>query len=140
MDIPSQILIVEDEAEIRRLLRTTLEGESHRVVEAQTAARALIDAAVRKPDLVLLDLGLPDRDGMEFLREFRGWSAAPVIVLSARSDEAGKVAALDLGADDYLTKPFGVAELLARVRVALRRGGHRAMRHRWCDSATSPST
>ena len=122
MDIPSQILIIEDEAEIRRLVRTTLEGEGHRVVEAQTVARALIDAAARKPDLVLLDLGLPDGDGVDFLSEFRGWSKAPVIVLSARTDELVKVRALDLGADDYLTKPFGVAELLARVRVALRRG------------------
>lgn len=122
MDVRSQILVVEDDAEIRRVLRTTLEGEGHRVVEAETAERARIDAAARKPDLVILDLGLPDGDGIDFLREFRGWSRAPVIVLSARTDELVKVAALDLGADDYLTKPFGVAELLARVRVALRRG------------------
>ncbi len=121
MEHPSQILVIEDEAEIRRFVRAALEDEGYRVFEAQTCERGLIDAGTRKPDLVILDLGLPDRDGMDFLHAFRGWSAAPVIVLSARSDEVVKVAALDSGADDYLGKPFGVAELLARVRVALRR-------------------
>ncbi len=115
------ILLLEDETEIRRFVRSALEAEGYRVHESPDCARGLIDAASRRPDLVLLDLGLPDADGMEFLRRFRGWSQAPVIVLSARSDETAKVAALDLGADDYLSKPFGVAELLARVRAALRR-------------------
>ena len=117
----AMILLVEDDIEIGRLVRTVLETEGHRVTVAQTCARGLIDAGSRKPDLVILDLGLPDRDGTEFLRALRTWSEVPVIVLSARSDELEKVAALDLGADDYLTKPFGVPELLARVRVTLRR-------------------
>jgi two-component system KDP operon response regulator KdpE len=115
------ILLVEDEAEIRRFVRSALQAEGYRVHESQQCARALTDAAARRPDLVLLDLGLPDADGMVFLGGFRAWSHAPVVVLSARQDEAAKVSALDLGADDYLTKPFGVAELLARVRAALRR-------------------
>ena len=115
------ILVVEDEAGIRCFVRSALEAEAYRVHEAEQCARGLLDAAARRPDLVLLDLGLPDADGMVFLREFRAWSQAPVIVLSARKEEAAKVSALDLGADDYLTKPFGVAELLARVRAALRR-------------------
>ena len=115
------ILLVEDEAEIRRFVRSALEAEGYRVHESEQCARGLTDAAARRPDLVLLDLGLPDADGMVFLREFRAWSHAPVIVLSARKDEAAKVSALDRGADDYLTKPFGVAELLARIRAALRR-------------------
>ena len=115
------VLIVEDEKQIRRFVRTSLEAQGHKVFEAQTAKEGLIEAGTRKPDLVVLDLGLPDLDGVEFIRDLRGWSAMPVIVLSARADEADKVAALDAGADDYLTKPFGVGELLARVRVALRR-------------------
>lgn len=117
----SLVLLVEDDVEIRRLVRSALESESHRVVEAGSCERGLIDAASRRPDLVILDLGLPDRDGFDFLRSLRAWSEVPVIVLSARSDEHDKVAALDLGADDYLSKPFGVPELLARVRVTLRR-------------------
>lgn len=117
----SLVLLVEDDLEIRRLVRSALESEGHRVVEAGSCERGLIDAASRKPDLLILDLGLPDRDGFEVLRSLRAWSEVPVIVLSARSDEHDKVAALDLGADDYLTKPFGVPELLARVRVTLRR-------------------
>ncbi|MDE2253469.1 MAG: two-component system response regulator KdpE [Betaproteobacteria bacterium] len=116
------VLLVEDDVDIRRLVRSALEGEGHRVFEASTCASGLVDAGSRKPDLVILDLGLPDRDGTDFLRTLRGWSEVPVIVLSARSDEAQKVQALDLGADDYLTKPFGVAELLARVRATMRRG------------------
>jgi len=114
------VLIVEDEKEIRRFLRIALEGESLRVFDADTLQRGLIEAATRKPDLVILDLGLPDGDGSEFIREVRQWSTMPVIVLSARSDEQDKIAALDAGADDFLTKPFGIGELMARVRVALR--------------------
>lgn len=114
------VLIVEDEKEIRRFLRIALEGESLRVYDADTLQRGLIEAATRKPDLVILDLGLPDGDGNQFIREVRQWSTVPVIVLSARSDEQDKIAALDAGADDFLTKPFGIGELLARVRVALR--------------------
>lgn len=116
----STILIVEDEKEIRRFLRMALEGEGFRVVDAETLSRGLIEAATRKPELVILDLGLPDGDGTEFIRDMRQWSNIPVIVLSARSDEQDKIIALDAGADDFLTKPFGVGELLARVRVALR--------------------
>lgn len=114
------ILIVEDEKEIRRFLRIALEGEHFRVVDADTLSRGLIEAATRKPELAILDLGLPDGEGLEFIRDVRQWSSMPIIVLSARSDEQDKIAALDAGADDFLTKPFGVGELLARVRVALR--------------------
>nr|WP_236263666.1 two-component system response regulator KdpE [Pantoea sp. S62] len=116
-------MIVEDEKEIRRFVRLALENEDLKVFDADTLQRGLIEAATRKPDLVILDLGLPDGDGTDFIRDLRQWSAIPVIVLSARSDEQDKIAALDAGADDYLTKPFGVGELLARVRVALRRHG-----------------
>jgi two-component system KDP operon response regulator KdpE len=115
------VLIVEDEKEIRRFVRLALENEALKVFDADTLQRGLIEAATRKPDLVILDLGLPDGDGTDFIRDLRQWSAIPVIVLSARSDEQDKIAALDAGADDYLTKPFGIGELLARVRVALRR-------------------
>ena len=115
------ILIVEDEQQIRRFLRTALESEGCRVHEAGTAEQGLIEAGTRKPDLVILDLGLPDRDGVEFVRDLRNWSQLPVLVLSARGEESDKVIALDAGADDYLSKPFGMAELLARVRVLLRR-------------------
>ncbi|MDT0174598.1 two-component system response regulator KdpE [Pantoea sp. RRHST58] len=115
------VLIVEDEKEIRRFVRLALEGETLKVFDADTLQRGLIEAATRKPDLVILDLGLPDGDGRDFIRELRQWSAVPVIVLSARVDEQDKIDALDVGADDYLTKPFGIGELLARVRVALRR-------------------
>jgi two-component system KDP operon response regulator KdpE len=116
-----RVLIVEDEPEIRRFVRLALESEGHEVHEAEGLKRGLIDAATRRPDLVVLDLGLPDGDGLDFIREFRGWSQSPVIVLSARDAESAKVAALDLGADDFLVKPFGVPELLARLRVQLRR-------------------
>ncbi|AJZ88596.1 transcriptional regulator [Klebsiella michiganensis] len=115
------VLIIEDEKEIRRFLRTALEDESLRVFDAETLQRGLIEAATRKPDLVILDLGLPDGDGIDFIRDFRQWSQTPVIVLSARSDEQAKIAALDAGADDFLSKPFGIGELQARLRVALRR-------------------
>ena len=117
----SQILIVEDDAQIRRFVRLTLEAEGHTVREAENYQRGLIEAGTRRPDLVVLDLGLPDGDGVELIRELRQWSAMPVIVLSARSAEASKIAALDAGADDYLVKPFGSGELSARVRAQLRR-------------------
>jgi two-component system KDP operon response regulator KdpE len=118
------ILLVEDEKEIRRFVRLALETEGCHVVEADGYQRGLIEAGTRKPDLLILDLGLPDGDGVELIRDLRGWSAMPVIVLSARSQEADKIQALDAGADDYLTKPFGVGELLARVRATMRRLGH----------------
>jgi two-component system, OmpR family, KDP operon response regulator KdpE len=121
MDRPAPlILVIEDEPQMRRFLRAALGAQNYRLVEATTARDGLAQAASRNPDIVLLDLGLPDRDGLEVTRELREWSAAPIIVLSARGREQDKVAALDLGADDYLTKPFGVEELLARIRVALR--------------------
>ena len=114
-------LLVEDEPQIRRFVRLALEGQGWHVAEAATMQRGLIDAGTRKPDLIILDLGLPDGDGKRFIADVRGWSAVPIIVLSARIGEADKIAALDAGADDYLTKPFSVGELLARVRAALRR-------------------
>lgn len=116
-----RILLVEDDATIRRFVRIALETEGFELHEAEGLTRALIEAATRRPELVLLDLGLPDGDGLDFIREFRNWSQAPIVVLSARDAEAQKVAALDSGADDYLVKPFGVPELLARLRVQLRR-------------------
>ena len=115
------VLIVEDEQAIRRFVRVALEGEGYRVHEADTLQRGLLEAGTRKPDLVILDLGLPDGDGVDFIRDLRAWSGMPVLVLSARIEEYDKVEALDAGADDYLIKPFGVAELLARVRAVCRR-------------------
>lgn len=115
------VLIVEDEAKIRRFVKLALEAEHLQVFEADSVARGLIEAGTRQPDLVVLDLGLPDGDGIEMIRELRSWSEIPIIVLSARTAEADKVSALDAGADDYLIKPFGAAELLARVRAQLRR-------------------
>jgi len=120
-DTAPTALLVEDERQIRRFVRTAMETEGWHVVEADTMKQGLIDAGTRKPDLIILDLGLPDGDGVDFIHEVRGWSSVPVIVLSARVDENDKIVALDAGADDYLTKPFGVGELLARVRAALRR-------------------
>jgi two-component system, OmpR family, KDP operon response regulator KdpE len=114
------ILLIEDEPQMRRFLRAALGGHDYRLVEAATAKEGLAHAAGRNPDVILLDLGLPDTDGLEVTRQLREWTRTPVIVLSARGREQDKVAALDLGADDYLTKPFGVEELLARIRVALR--------------------
>jgi two-component system KDP operon response regulator KdpE len=114
------VLIVDDELPIRRFLRVSLAGEGYRVVEAATAAEALEQIAAQRPDVVVLDLGLPDRDGVEVIREVREWSSVPIVVLSVRDRESDKVAALEAGADDYLTKPFGVGELMARLRVALR--------------------
>ncbi len=115
------VLLVEDDRHIRRFLRTSLETEGWRVFEAETLRQGLVDAATRKPDLVIADLGLPDGDGVDLIRQVRTWSRVPVIVLSARSDEDDKVRALDAGADDYIEKPFGVSELLARVRANMRR-------------------
>jgi two-component system KDP operon response regulator KdpE len=114
------VLIVDDEPPIRRLLRTTLTAAGYRVAEAETAAAGLRSLAVEKPDLVILDLGLPDHSGIELIAEIRKASRVPIVVLSARHDERAKVAALDLGADDYVAKPFGMAELMARLRAALR--------------------
>jgi len=118
---PPHILIVEDEKEIRRFVRTALEAEGIKVFESETLQRGLIEAGTRKPDLIILDLGLPDGDGLNYIRDLRHWSSIPIIVLSARTGEEDKIAALDAGADDFLTKPFGIGELMARVRVALRR-------------------
>lgn len=114
------ILIIEDEAAIRSFVRPTLEAHGYRLFESETGAQGLVLASKHRPDAVLLDLGLPDEDGMQVLTQLREWSRTPVVVISARDREADKIAALDAGADDYLTKPFGVGELLARVRVALR--------------------
>jgi two-component system KDP operon response regulator KdpE len=115
------VVIIEDEPQIRRFVRSALEAEGWQVFEADTVKKGLSEAGTRKPDLLVLDLGLPDGDGLEVIRDVRGWSSVPIIVLSARSGEADKIAALDAGADDYLTKPFGTGELLARVRANLRR-------------------
>ncbi|WP_238083760.1 MULTISPECIES: two-component system response regulator KdpE [Pseudescherichia] len=117
------ILIVEDEQAIIRFVRAALEADGLRVHEAQTLQRGLLEAATRKPDAIILDLGLPDGDGLDFIRDLRQWSQTPIIVLSARVEEQDKIAALDAGADDYLSKPFGIGELQARLRVALRRHG-----------------
>jgi two-component system KDP operon response regulator KdpE len=126
------VLVVEDESQVRRFLRPALEGQGYRVLEATTAAAAIVEATTHNPDEVLLDLGLPDGDGIEVTRRLREWSTAPIIVISARGQEADKVKALDAGADDYLTKPFGTGELLARLRVAQR---HSA---RFKDDARDP--
>lgn len=115
-----RVLVVDDERPIRRLLHTSLTAEGYDVIEAETGAQALAAAARDKPDVVLLDLGLPDQDGLEVLQQIREWSQVPVVVVTVRAQEAEKVAALDAGADDYVTKPFGIAELLARLRTALR--------------------
>ena len=122
MSTPSPVaVLIEDEPQIRRFVRAALEAEGWQVFEADTAQRGLTEAGTRKPDLLVLDLGLPDGDGLDVIRDVRSWSAVPIVVLSARVDETDKIAALDAGADDYLTKPFGVGELLARVRANLRR-------------------
>ena len=114
------ILLIEDEPQMRRFLRITLQSHGYRLAEAATGQEGLMEAATRNPEVVLLDLGLPDLDGIEVVRRLREWSVVPVIVLSAREQEQDKIKALDAGADDYLTKPFGAGELLARIRVALR--------------------
>ena len=122
-----QVLVVEDDPGIRDVLRALLTAANYRVIEAESAARGEIEARAHKPDLSIVDLGLPDRDGIELIRRVRTWSAVPIIVLSARTGEDQKIAALDAGADDYVTKPFGAAELLARVRAALRRNATGAL-------------
>jgi len=114
------VVLIEDEAEIRRFLRATLLAEGWRLFEAATAEAGLREAEVRQPDIIVLDLGLPDMDGLEVIRRLRGWTGVPIVVLSARGQEPDKIAALDAGADDYVAKPFGVGELLARIRVSLR--------------------
>ena len=118
---PPVVLIVEDEKLIRRFVRSALEDEDCRVCEAATSAQGLLEAAANKPDLVILDLGLPDGNGIDFIGDLRAWSDVPILVLSARSHESDKIAALDVGADDYLTKPCGVGGLRARARALLRR-------------------
>ena len=115
------VLLVEDEPQIRRFTGLALKAEGWQVFEVDTMRRGLIEAGTRTPDMIVLDLGLPDGDGIDFIKDVRKWSAVPIIVLSARSSEADKIRALDAGADDYMTKPFGVNELLARIRSALRR-------------------
>lgn len=115
------VLVIEDDPPIRKFLRANLTAEEYRLFETENGKDGLEAAATRQPDLVLLDLGLPDRDGLEVIRGIRAFSAVPIVVLSARGNEADKIAALDLGADDYVAKPFGIGELMARVRAALRR-------------------
>ncbi|MEX2167830.1 MAG: response regulator [Pirellulales bacterium] len=127
------VAVIEDEAPIRRFLKASLSVEGFRVVEATTATEGLRIVTQQLPALILLDLGLPDMDGTEVIRQVREWSAAPIVVISARGEEASKIAALDAGADDYLTKPFGVGELLARIRVALRHASRRSS-----DGAADP--
>lgn len=121
-----RILVIEDDAGIRSVLRVVLQAEQYRVIEAETAARAEIEARSHRPDLLLVDLGLPDGDGLKLIRNIRAWSPVPIIVLSARTMETQKIEALDAGADDYVTKPFSAPELVARVRAGLRRGARGA--------------
>ncbi len=130
MSTPARVLIVEDEKQIRRFVRAAVEEEGCQVSEAENLAHGRAEAGVRQPDLLILDLGLPDGNGIELIRDLRGWSDIPVLILSARSQENDKIDALDAGADDYLTKPFSVGELRARVRALLRR------RSRNADSAS----
>jgi two-component system KDP operon response regulator KdpE len=115
-----KVLVIDDEIQLRRLLKVSLEGHGYKVSEATNGQEGLVAVAGYKPDIVLLDLGLPDIDGKEVVERIRGWSTVPIIILSARDQETEKVAALDVGADDYLTKPFGISELMARIRVSLR--------------------
>lgn len=121
MNAAGTAILIEDDAQIRRFVKEALEAEGWKVHEAETGERGLIEAGSRKPDLLVVDLGLPDRDGVEVIRDFRHWCSVPVLILSARSEEQEKILALDAGADDYLTKPFGIGELLARVRAVTRR-------------------
>jgi len=118
--VPSTVVVIEDEVQIRRFLRPALEAAGHRMVEAETGAKGILETAQSNPEVIILDLGLPDIDGLEVIRRIREWTRTPIIILSARGQERDKVAALDAGADDYLTKPFSVSELMARIRVALR--------------------
>jgi len=122
----ASVLLIEDEAKIRSVIRSTLTRHGYRLYEASTGREGMANAAARNPDLILLDLGLPDLDGLEVIRQVRRWAAIPIIVLSARGQEQSKVNALDAGADDYVTKPFGINELLARMRVVLRHAARRA--------------
>jgi len=114
------VVLIEDEPQIRRFLRATLTGQGYRLFEAPTGADGLVEVGSRQPDVVIIDLGLPDMDGLDVIRRLREWTTVPIIVLSARGQERDKVTALDAGADDYVSKPFGASELLARIRVALR--------------------
>lgn len=120
-EMSANIVVVEDEQQIRRFVKTVLEKAGFAVFEAATGQQGLVEIGTRQPDVVIVDLGLPDLDGTELIRQVRGWSAVPIIILSARSQESEKVCGLDAGADDYLTKPFGAPELLARIRAHLRR-------------------
>ncbi len=124
--VGAKILIIDDEAPIRKLLRVTLEAHGYTTLEAVSGQNGILKATMERPDLIILDLGLPDMDGVEALSQLREWCFAPIIVLTVRDDEAGKVFALDHGADDYVTKPFGMGELMARIRVALRHVGNQA--------------
>jgi two-component system KDP operon response regulator KdpE len=117
----STVLIIDDEAQIRRLLRLTLEADGYRVLESETGQHGMVEVAKARPDAVILDLGLPDMDGLKVLERLREWTQVPVLILSVREDESDKIAALDFGADDYVNKPFGTGELLARLRAILRR-------------------
>jgi two-component system KDP operon response regulator KdpE len=132
-EVAATVLIIEDEGQIRRFIRTSLEASGYRVLEADTGKQGLSEIATHKPDLVILDLGLPDMDGIEVVRRLREWASVPIIVLSARQGERNKITALDLGADDYLTKPFSTGELLARLRVALR---HKMAKGDECSEGT----
>ena len=114
------VVLIEDEPQIRRFLRATLTGQGYRLFEAATGADGLVEVGSRQPDVIIIDLGLPDMDGVDVIRRLREWTAVPIIVLSARGQERDKVTALDAGADDYVSKPFGASELVARIRVALR--------------------
>jgi two-component system KDP operon response regulator KdpE len=118
------VLLIEDEPEIRRFLRTTLAAEGYRLIESTAGQDGLAQAMSRNPDLILLDLGLPDMDGLDVIKQIRTWGAIPILIISARDQEQMKVDALDQGADDYVTKPFGIPELLARIRTALRHMAH----------------
>ncbi|MBF0462949.1 MAG: response regulator [Magnetococcales bacterium] len=120
-DPTTLIVVIEDEPQIRRFVRVALEAEQYTVIEAATGTQGLMDVGTRRPDLLIVDLGLPDMDGIDVIQDIRSWSNLPILILSARTNEAHKVKALDVGADDYLTKPFGIPELLARVRALLRR-------------------
>ena len=123
-ETPVNLVVIEDEKPIRRFLASALDGDNWVIHEAETGKQGLIEVATRKPDMVILDLGLPDMNGIEVIRQLREWTDLPILVLSARTQETEKVLALDAGADDYLTKPFGVAECMARIRVLLRRRGN----------------
>jgi two-component system KDP operon response regulator KdpE len=126
MSVPPKVLLIEDERQIRRFVRAALEEEGCAVIEAETMAEGLARAGSEKPDLLILDLGLPDGNGVDLIRDVRGWADTPIVILSARAQENDKIDALDAGGDDYLTKPFGVGELRARVRALLRRQGRNA--------------